>query len=288
MEKPHSDFSFDVSEQNFETRVIAASDNVPILVDFWAPWCGPCRTLGPILEKLADEFGGRFLLARINSDENSALAQQLGVRGVPNVKAIFQRKLIDEFTGAVPESRVRAFLRKILPSPAQALHEAASAAHAEGDIDSACALLIDAIAQDPDNETVRLDLAELLIESGVLDDAAQILASVGPEPHDPLRIEQLQARLALFRNTPSESAEALEKRITAKPGDLQAKLELAQLRAAQGDLEMAFRLLLGIIRCDRNFGDDIARKTLIQFFNASNDDVLVRRYRTELAATLNR
>ena len=282
--------AIDVSTRNFQTEVIEASRKVPVLVDFWAPWCGPCRSLGPILEKLAAEYKGRFVLAKINSDENQALAMRYGVRGIPNVKAFVNGEPADEFTGALPESAVREFIERLLPSPAEPLRQEALAARARGNIDATRRLLLEAVQMDPRHEQARLDLVELLIDAGDLDEAGRLLDEIADRARDAKRSEALAARLQLARHSGSGHDRAtLEGRVQADPADLEARFELANLLALQKDYAPAVAHLLEIVRRDRGFREDGARKTLIQLFNLlGSDNDMVRTARSELAAALNR
>jgi putative thioredoxin len=285
-----STYSYDVSAADFEQKVLQLSLKVPVLVDFWAPWCGPCRTLGPILEKLADEFGGRFLLAKVNSDENQSLAYEFGVRSIPSVKAFAGGQLVDEFVGALPESGVRAFLQRLLPSLAEPLRQDALTARAQGDTARARALLQEALATDPRHEAARLDLVELLVEAGEVDAGAGLLDAIGDAVREPDRIEALRARIALANAAPAGSDRgALEARIAANPADLDARLALATVLAQAREWRPALEHLMEIVRRDRGFGDDAGRKTMIQYFNLLGpDDPLVREFRAGLASLLNR
>jgi len=279
----------DVSDKDFQTRVIEASKKVPVLVDFWAPWCGPCRALGPVLEKLAAEYGGRFILAKVNSDENQSLARQYGVRGIPNVKAFANGELADEFTGALPETQVREFIDRLLPSPAEPLRQQALAAKARGETDATRKLLLQAIALDPRHEAARLDLVDLMIDAKDLDDAERLLDEIAERARDALRVDALRARLQLVANSGSGTDRAsLERKIAAEPADLEARFELANLLALHQDYGPAMEQLLEIVRRERGFRDDAARKTLINLFNLlGSDNALVREYRSRLAAALN-
>ena len=139
-----SPFIFDVGVAGFQSKVLDASRHTPVLVDFWAEWCAPCHTLKPVLKRLADEYGGRFLLAKVDSDQNRELAARYGVRGIPSVKAFVNGEMADEFTGALPEAQIRAFIDGLLPSPAEPLRIAAQEARAKGEPEVAASLLVDA------------------------------------------------------------------------------------------------------------------------------------------------
>ena len=179
-----SAFSYDVSLDDFDQKVLAISRRVPVLVNFWAPWCAPCRSLKPILEKLADEYQGRFLLAKLNSDKNQELAVRYGVRSIPAVKAFANGELVDEFMGALPEGRVREFIDSLVPSRAEPLRREAEAARGRGDMDATRRLLLEAISLDPKHEAARLDLVELLVEAGEFEQAHSLLDEVGDRARD--------------------------------------------------------------------------------------------------------
>lgn len=282
--------SVDVTETNFMQEVIEASRRAPVLVDFWAPWCGPCRSLGPILEKLAAEYQGRFRLAKVNSDENQPLAAQFGVRGIPNVKAFVDGRMVNEFTGALPESAVREFIDALLPSPAEPLRLEAQAARARGEADATRKLLLQAIRLDPKHEQARLDLVDVLLDAGDLDEAQRLLGEIADSAKDRSRIDALSARIALAQGAPAGADEsALNTRLAADPADHEARLGLANLLAARQDYRGALEHLLEIVRRDRAFGDDIGRKTMLQVFSLLGaDSELVRTYRGELSRAINR
>jgi putative thioredoxin len=284
-------FSFDAGVADFQEKVLEVSKRVPVLVDFWAEWCAPCRVLKPVLEKLAVEYGGRFMLAKINSDQNQELAAHCGVRGIPSVKAFINGEMVDEFTGALPETQVRAFIDRLLPSPAEPLRIAAQEARARGEPDVACSLLADAAQLDPADEAVQLDLAEIHIDMRNMDAARAILDAHEHKVRDLTRLRALQARLKLAAAGAGADPAELAARIDANPRDLDARLQLANALALAHDYRPALEQLLEIVRLDRKWQDEAARKVMLDLFallgsEPQNDD-LVREFRIQLARILN-
>jgi putative thioredoxin len=282
--------ALDVSEADFEEKVVAASFKLPVVIDFWAPWCAPCKVLKPILEKLAGEFGGKFRLAKVNSDENPKISARFGVRGIPSVKAVMNGKVVNEFTGALPEGQVREWLEKIIPSPSEELRLAARQLAAEGNVDEALQKLTQASALDPANEWVRVDAAELLLQKGEMDDAQRLLDSL--QDVDVLkdaRVQQLKAQTRLAEmSATSESEETLAAAVAADGNDLEARLKLANVLIAGNHHAKGMDQLLEIVARDRKFKDDIGRKTLLDVFNLLGGGGIVPEYRRKLAGLLNR
>ena len=282
-----SEYAFDVSIENFQEKVGEACMQTPIVVDFWAPWCQPCQTLKPMLEKLAEEYKGRFLLAKINSDENPEIAQHFGVRSIPSVKVLYQGQLVDEFNGALPESQVRAFLDRIaLPAAEVSLREQAAELVATGDLDGALAVLVEATRQSPEDEATRLDAIDVLIQLGRNDEAQQLLAAEYTAEAE--RAGVLRARLALAAGAADTAP--LEAKLAANPDDHATRLELSSAYAAQSRFREALEAALEVVRRDRFFDQGAGRKTLLNLFEAlagDQYDDLVREFRRKLSATLN-
>ena len=283
-------YSLDVSQSDFEEKVIAASFKQPVVIDFWAPWCAPCKVLKPLLEKLANEYAGKFMLAKVNSDENPDISAQFKVRGIPAVKAVVNGKVVDEFTGALPEGQVRAWLDKIIPSPAEELRLAAQQLAAAGDVDGAMRKLSEASALDPSNEWVRVDAAELSLLQGNADEARSLLESLrDPAVQKDARVLQLvaQARVAAMV-AGGEDVANLTAAVAADEDDLEARLKLANVLVATNRAAEGMDQLLEIVRRDRSFRDDIGRKTLLDVFNLlGGSGELVKDYRRKLAGLLN-
>ncbi len=262
----------DVTIANFEAEVIEASMHTPVLVDFWAPWCGPCKVIGPLLEKLEAAYAGRFKLVKIDSDQEQQLAGAFGIRSIPTCVLLKNGQPVDGFMGALPEGQIRAFLDKHVPGEAELQAEADEAeamdALAEGDVGAALDKLQQAVAADPANDDARFDLVKLLLELGQDDDAKVAFAPVIAKAAGVRRLDALQrwmqARDAQDGVTdPQAQAEALQARIAANRRDFDARFALAQLLWAYGQPTAAMDELLEILMRDKTWNDDQARKTFI-------------------------
>jgi putative thioredoxin len=281
-----SQYSVDVGADNFKKVVLEGSKNTPVIIDFWAPWCAPCRALKPILEKLAEEYAGRFILAKINSDENQEIAASLGVRSIPAVKAIVDGKVADEFVGALPERQVKAFIERLLPTPSDIARKEAANLMAAGQTTEALALLDQALLLSPKNELARVERVEALLALKRVDEARAAFAQINTVYLDDNRVSALKARLE-FADQGDENPAQFEERIAANPEDLDARLQLARHCVRKQAYEPALEQLMEIVRADRKFGDDIGRKTMIDVFNLlGGQGDLVSKYRRLLSSAL--
>jgi putative thioredoxin len=283
-----STYAIDVTAATFDKEVIQASKQNPVVVDFWAPWCGPCRVLKPILEKLAAEYGGRFKLAKVNSDENQELASAFGIRSIPDVMAFKDGKPVSHFMGALPESQVRAFIDKLIPSPSEIERVRAAELREAGQAAAAIAALRKALELDAANDAARLDLAELLIETAQLDAVESLVDAVRPDIDQDSRIATLRAALAFARAGAGSAGDAeLQRRLSANPADHEARLALASLRAGARRYREALDELLEIVQREKNWKDGEARKQMLAIFNlADKQPELVAEYRRKLSSAL--
>lgn len=282
-----SPYVFDVTEADFQQYVLQNSFQAPVLVDFWADWCQPCKTLMPLLAKLAEEYQGGFLLAKVNSDTQQALAARHGVRSLPTVKVFKDGQVVDEFMGALPESEVRAVINKYVLRESDKVHQAALQALEAGDTVTALELLNKAAEMDPANTEVRVDLAVLLANNGDANAARKLLEALPAEVQAKEEIKALLSQLKfvdLAAGLPDVAS--LQARLDQDPKDTEAAYELAMHALLAGDHEAAMDQLLAIIMRDRAFKDDLARTTLLEIFNMLGDDPLVKHYRRRLFTAL--
>ena len=278
----------DATLSSFERDVIEASMEVPVLVDFWAPWCGPCKVLGPILEKLERDYGGRWRLVKVNSDTNPELAQSFNLRSIPYTVAFVDGNAVAQFMGAQPEAYVRAFLDRLIPNPGEMEHRAARDALTRGQTEIAEQYLKNAIALDPTNDGARLDMVSIHLDHGEVEEARRQFDTLSGNAEQQSNHESVRARLiAAERAATLPPADALIERITEAPEDLQARLDLAELQIAQQLYRPALEQLLELVRRDRAFGDDVGRRRMLAVFDmAAADTQLVDEYRSRLSSVL--
>jgi len=283
-----NEWTVDVSEQDFEQAVVQRSHEVPVVIDFWAPWCGPCRALGPTLEKLAEEQQGKFILAKINVDENPMLAQAFQVQSIPAVKAVRNGALAGEFLGAQPEPNVRRFIEQLLPSEAESLAREAQRLEEAGKAQGAESLYRAALAKEANQPLALLGLARVLVQRGEENDAQTLLTRIPNTTLEHPAAQQLLAQLRLKQTGAKAGDEQKYRdRLAADPNDLAAQFELSQMLAAVGRYEEALTELLAILKKDRKFRDDGARKAMLEIFDVigSRSD-LAEHFRSELAKVL--
>lgn len=281
-ELPHV---FDATTATFETEVLQKSLQTPVLVDFWAPWCEPCKTLGPLLEKLAGEYNGAFQLAKVDVDQEQQIAAAFQIRSVPTVYLVKGGQLVDGFPGALPEGQLREFLAQHGIAPAEPVADAAE--QAPLDPQAQVDVLRAQIAAEPDKDELKLDLAVALLQIGGVDEARGLIDALPANLATDDRAVRARARLAFataLKEAPA--ADVLVSRISNDGTDLDARhLRGVQLLLA-GEDEAALEQLLEMLRIDRTFSDGLPRRVLIDAFNVIDDVELVGRYRRRMASLL--
>jgi putative thioredoxin len=274
--KNDADLIKDSDVTTFMADVIEASRDVPVIVDFWAPWCGPCKQLGPLIAKAVKEAAGAVRLVKVNIDENPEIAQQMRIQSIPAVFAFKNGRPVDGFVGAVPESQIKAFIKRLggaagaaPPSPVTVALEEAKAAMAEGDTGTASSLYGQVLAHEPGNAAAAAGLARCYLAAGDRARAKQVLDGVAPEAKkDPEVTAAISALELAEQGAGAGDIANLQAQVERDPKDLQARFDLAAALFAAGQNEAAVDQLLDLFKRDRKWNDEAARKQLVKFFEA--------------------
>jgi putative thioredoxin len=277
----------DVTEQTFAAEVVERSHTVPVVVDFWAEWCGPCKMLGPVLEKLAAEYNGRFLLAKVDVDSNPGLSMQYGIQGIPAVKAFVNGQVVNEFTGALPEGQVRQFIQQLIPSTADLFAQQAY----QWEVTDQPAMAIEnykgALEEKADHYPSMLGLGRVLLKQGQVDEGTAVLEKIPAGVPERAEAEALLASAEFQREAAGQDEQKLRANIEADADDVAVRYALASLLVAQDRPAEALAEFLDVVRRDRTYKDDGARKAMLALFTTLGEDhPATREYRRKLANVL--
>ncbi|MGC1273994.1 MAG: tetratricopeptide repeat protein [Planctomycetaceae bacterium] len=284
---PDESIAVEVTAANFEQEVVEVSKTMPVVVDFWAPWCGPCKQLGPLLDKLAAEFAGRFRLAKVNTELAPDLAAGFGVSSIPFVVAVRDGQIVDQFVGLLPEPALREWLGRLLPSPTDDLLAKGKLLETS-DPEAAIEVYQEAAALSPGDDRIKVALAQALLACNRDDESRTLINELNARGYLEPEAEQVRSQLVL-RETAAESGgiDAAERAVEASPGDLDLKIRLADALAVGQQQERAFEILLDVIRTDRAGHGDAARASMVRIFALLGpQNPLVSDYRRKLATAL--
>jgi len=280
---------YSVKSAEFQEKVVDASAGRPVLVDFWAEWCGPCKALAPVLEQLAEKYCGKLSIAKVNTDEEQTLAMEEGIRSLPTLRLYHHGDCVSEIVGAQPLSVLEAAVSPFLARESDALRRQALDAVEAGDLETAVKVLSQALESDPDNYRIHPELAAAFIDTGNLDWAEQVLKDLpaNEQLQHPVEIQWARLRFARIGKDSPQAAE-LEAALQVDPDDLAARYYRSARKALSGCYDEALSGMLNVVQRDRHYGDDAARKTMLDIFTIlGSEDPLVKEYRTRLARVLN-
>lgn len=280
-------YVINVTDQTFAADVLERSKTVPVVVDFWAAWCGPCQMLGPVLEKLAVEYQGKFILAKIDVDRNPQVAMQFGVQGIPAVKAFFNGKIAGEFTGALPEPQVRKFINGLVPSTADLYARQGIEWEKNGQPAMAAENYRAALAEKPDHYPAMVGLGRALLKQGQVEEGLDILKAIPEGARERAAANSLIAAAEFRKYADGHKEPDLRAAITANPNDTASRYALAGLLAAEERYIEALDEFLEVIRRDRKFNNDGARKAMLALFTIIGEEQeITKKYRQKLANVL--
>ena len=283
-----SEFIVDLKQEQFQSEVIERSHTTPVLVDFWAPWCGPCRSLSPVLEKLAGEYAGAFLLAKINTDENPDLALAFQVRSIPQVVLFQEGQAVDQFAGAIPEAEIRRFLKPYCPTEVDKLFALARGKLDAGQKEEARGLLEQVVDREPQHSAARLALAKLLIEQQQPEQARSHLRAIPFLADEKEAADRLEQVIGFQTDCEAAGGQAsLRETLEKNPQDLAARMALASCLAAAGQHREALEEFLAVVARDKHYRKDSARKAMLAVFSLIGErSDLAEEFRRRLARTL--
>jgi putative thioredoxin len=283
-----SAYIHNVGAQDFQALVIENSYKQPVLIDFWADWCEPCKSLAPVLARLAEEYKGKFILAKVDTEKEQELAAHFGIKSLPTMKVIFNGQIAGERVGAIPESEIRALIDPLIISESDKVMDAAMAAHDEGRTQDALDLMNQALANDPANLDLKINIARLVMLQGDMKSASALLDSLSEEESKNDEAVKLRAKINLDTQLEGlPSMEQIESRLADNPEDLEALLDKSHHLSASGLYEQAMEILLEIMTIDRKFQDDAGRKGLLALFDMlGSEQQAVQKYRRKLFTLL--
>lgn len=263
-----SPYIHNVGVENFQAAVLENSFKQPVLVDFWADWCQPCQTIMPMLAKLADEYGGKFHLAKVDTEAEQQIAAHFQIKSLPTMKLFVDGQQVDERMGALPESEIRAFIDKYLTSESDELMTAAQQASQEGRTQDALDIMNQALSKDPDNADLKINIAQLVISQGDNAGALALLDSLDEEGKKKDLAIKLRAEIDMAEKLKDlPPINEIEQKLAANPDDLEALMDKSNHLTAMGDYDQAMQCLLRIMMLDRQFKDDAGRKGLLALFD---------------------